>query len=247
MRRTSSEFLIMKEKSLPKHIGIIMDGNGRWATARGKERSYGHYKGADAVNEVIQGCLSKGISYLTLYAFSKENNKRPSEEVKNLMTLAVDTVNENIDKLNENKVRVRIIGDLDGMPSEVAEKYKWCMEETKNNDKLTLILAFNYSSRDEITRVSKKIAQNIIENKISVDDISESLISNYLDTKDFPDPDMIIRTGGEMRLSNFLLWQASYAELFVTEILWPDFKKEDLLLAIDDYMNRERRFGLVIN
>ncbi|MDR2085137.1 MAG: di-trans,poly-cis-decaprenylcistransferase [Bacteroidales bacterium] len=238
---------MMKEKSLPKHIAIIMDGNGRWATAQGKDRSYGHYKGADSVDEAIQACMSKDIPYLTLYAFSKENNNRPKGEVDGLMKLAIDAVNDNIERLKENEIRVRIIGDLNKMLPEVVEKYKWCMEETKNYSKLTLILAYNYSSRDEITRATQKIAQDIIENKISVNDINEELISNYLDTKDFPDPDMIVRTGGEKRLSNFLLWQASYAELFVTDILWPDFKKEDLISAIDDYMNRERRFGLVIN
>jgi undecaprenyl diphosphate synthase len=237
----------MTEKSLPKHIGIIMDGNGRWATMRGQDRSYGHLKGTDSVDEVLQACLSKNIQYLTLYAFSKENNKRPVDEVNNLMELAIDAVNDNIERLQKNKIRLRIIGDLDNMNAKVADKYRWCMEETKSNDNLTLILAFNYSSRDEIARATKNIAQDIVNNKITINNINEELISNYLDTKDFPDPDMIIRTGGEMRLSNFLLWQASYSELYVTDILWPNFKKEDLFCAIDEFMNRERRFGLVIN
>ncbi|MDL2227933.1 isoprenyl transferase [Bacteroidales bacterium OttesenSCG-928-K03] len=237
----------MNDKSLPKHIAIIMDGNGRWATMRGESRSYGHFKGTEAVDEAIQGCLSKNIPFLTLYAFSTENNKRPEDEVNNLMKLAVDAVNDNIDRLNENKVKVNVIGNLETMVPEVVEKYKWCMKETENNDKLTLTLAFNYSSRDEITRATKKITQDVINNKITSDDINEELISKYLDTNNLPDPDMIIRTGGEKRLSNFLLWQASYAELYVTDTLWPDFKKENLLVAIDDFMNRERRFGLVTN
>lgn len=224
-----------------------MDGNGRWAQMRNQDRSYGHIKGTDAVDQAIQGCLTKNIPYLTLYAFSKENNNRPADEVNNLMKLAIDAVNDNIDKLNENKVRINIIGDLDTMDQKVAAKYRWCMEETKNNDKLNLSLAFNYSSRDEITRAVKKITQDVVDNKISIENISESLISSYLDTKDYPDPDLIIRTGGNQRLSNFLLWQASYAEIYVTDLLWPDFKKDDLIVAVDNFMDRERRFGLVIN
>ena len=222
-----------------------MDGNGRWASMRGEERSYGHIKGANSIDEILQACLFKGVPFLTLYAFSTENNKRPEQEVNALMDLSIEMVNTNIEKLMNNNVRIKVIGDFGRMKPEVVAKYQWCMEKTKNNNKLTLILAFNYSSRNEIVRATKNILLEYKNNIITENDIDERFISQHLDTKDFPDPDMIIRTGGELRLSNFLLWQASYSELYFTDVLWPDFKKENLFEAIDEYMNRDRRFGLV--
>ncbi|MGI6717809.1 MAG: isoprenyl transferase [Bacteroidales bacterium] len=230
-------------KNLPKHIGIIMDGNGRWATKRGEDRLYGHTNGQVAVEEVIKGSLKLGIKYLTLYAFSKENNKRSKKEVDGLMDLFVSAINENLDELIENEIRVFTIGEIELLPKKVVEKIELCKEKTKNFDKLNVALALNYSSRDELVRTFKRINQDIDNNKITINDIDEQLISSYLDTHFFPDPDLIIRTGGEVRLSNFLLWQSSYAELYFTDILWPDFKESHLIDAVEEYAKRDRRFG----
>lgn len=230
-------------KKIPNHIGIIMDGNGRWATKRGEERLYGHANGQAAVEEVIKACGKLGVKYLTLYAFSKENNKRSKKEVDGLMDLFVTAVNENLDDLIENEIRVFTIGDINLLPKEVVEKINLCKEKTKNFNKLNVALALNYSSRDEITRTFKRMYTDIENKKININDINEQLISSYLDTHIFPDPDLIIRTGGEIRLSNFLLWQSSYAELYFTDILWPDFKESDLIKAVEDYSKRDRRFG----
>ncbi|MDD4141309.1 MAG: polyprenyl diphosphate synthase [Bacteroidales bacterium] len=230
---------------IPRHIGIIMDGNGRWAVERNQPRSFGHIHGADAVDEVLRGCLEKGVEYLTLYAFSTENNKRPEEEVTGLMNLAINTVDENIDRLMGNGIRIAVIGNLNALRPDVVEKYKWCMKKTEKNVNLTVVLALNYSFRDEIVRAVKDIVAERENGKTEI--IDEKYISNHLDTKNYPDPDLIIRTGGEYRLSNFLLWQASYAELLFCKTLWPDFKKEDLFSAIEEYSHRKRRFGLIDN
>lgn len=220
-----------------------MDGNGRWATKRGEDRLYGHTNGQVAVEEVIKGSLKLGIKYLTLYAFSKENNKRSKKEVDGLMDLFVSAINENLDELIENEIRVFTIGEIELLPKKVVEKIELCKEKTKNFDKLNVALALNYSSRDELVRTFKRINQDIDNNKITINDIDEQLISSYLDTHFFPDPDLIIRTGGEVRLSNFLLWQSSYAELYFTDILWPDFKESHLIDAVEEYAKRDRRFG----
>ncbi len=232
---------------VPKHIGIIMDGNGRWAKKREESRSYGHEHGTDAVNEIINGCLIQGVKYLTLYTFSTENKKRPEDEVVALMQLVITTINKNIQNLQDKKVRVRVIGDLEALDPLVVDCFKWCMDETKDNDAMELIIAMNYSSRDEIRRAVTAISKDVKDGTIQLNDINEELISGYLDTKDYPDPDLIIRTGGEYRLSNFLMWQASYSELVFTDILWPDFTREDLYEAINEYKRRDRRFGMLSN
>ena len=237
--------MINSEKTVPVHIGIIMDGNGRWATKRHESRSFGHEHGTDAVNDIINGCLKLGVKYLTLYTFSTENVKRPKDEVNDLMHLVITTINKNMQNLQDKKVRVKVIGDLNKLDSMVVDCFNWCIEETSHNNTMDLIIAMNYSSRDEITRAVRKISQEVKEGVMDCNNISEETISQHLDTKDIPDPDLIIRTGGEYRLSNFLMWQASYSELVFTDILWPDFTENDLYKAVDNYMHRDRRFGMV--
>lgn len=234
-------------KRTPTHVGIIMDGNGRWATKRHESRSYGHEHGADVVHDIIDASLTRGVKYLTLYTFSTENKNRPKDEVDSLFHLVVTTINKNMPDLMEKRVRVRVIGDLNAIDQFVVDCFNWCMEETKDNDAMELIIAMNYSSRDEISRMVRTVAQEVKDGKADVSDIDEKFISNHLDTRDFPDPDLIIRTGGEFRLSNFMMWQASYSELYFTDILWPDFTPAELNAAIDEYMNRDRRFGKVSN
>jgi undecaprenyl diphosphate synthase len=232
------------KKSLPEHIAIIMDGNGRWATRHNRPRVFGHQNGVKAVREVTEGSAELGIKYLTLYAFSKENWKRPVFEVDTLMKLFVNTVAKELNTLNKNNIRLTAIGDLDKLPKETYKALMSGIEATKNNSRMTLNLALNYSARWEIIHAAKNIAASVKKEEISMDDINEDLFSKHLSTSHMPDPELLIRTSGEKRISNFLLWQLSYSELFFTDVLWPDFSKENLYEAIISYQNRERRFGM---
>lgn len=229
--------------AVPKHIAIIMDGNGRWAKQQGQLRIYGHTSGVESVREALTAAGEVGVKYLTLYAFSTENWNRPEQEVNALMDLLVNTIANEVESLNENKVRLHAIGDLDNLPSNCQAELQKAMEDTAHNDDVNLILALSYSSKWEIKQAIKRIALETAEKKINPDEINDELISSYLSTAAFPDPELLIRTSGERRISNFLLWQIAYAELHFTDILWPDFRKEDFFKAIVDYQNRERRFG----
>lgn len=231
------------KQRLPKHIAIIMDGNGRWAKKMGNKRIFGHQNGVTSVREVTEAAAELGISYLTLYAFSTENWNRPSEEVNALMSLLVQTIEAETPTLDKNNVRLLTIGDTSRMPKETANRLMQCVEQTKNNTGLSLVLALSYSSRWELTDAIKSMVQDGIANKIQPEQINEALISSYLTTRNIPDPELLIRTSGEYRISNFLLWQIAYTELYFTEVLWPDFRKEDLYQAIVNYQSRERRFG----
>ena len=228
---------------LPRHIAIIMDGNGRWAKARNMERSYGHRYGVDAVRTVTEAATELGLKYLTLYTFSTENWNRPDDEITALMSLMVMAIERETPDLIKNNVRLQAIGDLSRIPAEVRERLYKCIEETSKGTGVTLILALSYSSRWEITEAARNISRAVAEGKMSADDISEETIGSFLATKDIPDPDLLIRTGGELRVSNFLLWQLAYAELYFTDEFWPDFGKESLYKAICNYQSRERRFG----
>ena len=230
---------------LPAHIAIIMDGNGRWAKTHGKPRVFGHKNGVLAVREVTEAAAELGIKYLTLYAFSTENWSRPSFEVNALMTLLVDTVKRELSTLNKNNIRLQAIGDLYKLPDMTRKTLLEGIEQTKNNTRMTLILALNYSSRWEIVEAVKKIATQVKDGLLSVNDITSDIFSEYLTTKDIPDPELMIRTSGEHRISNYLLWQAAYAELYFTSVLWPDFRKEHFYQAILDFQGRERRFGKI--
>lgn len=230
---------------VPLHVAIIMDGNGRWAKNHGEERIFGHANGVESVREALTGATEAGVKFLTLYAFSTENWDRPKEEVDALMSLLVDTILKEVDSLNENQVRLQAIGDLEKLPVDCKESLLNAIERTKKNDRLTLVLALSYSSRWEIIEMVKKIAADVKAEKITIDDISSTTIVSNLVTKNIPDPELLIRTSGEKRISNFLLWQIAYSELYFTETLWPDFKKEDLFKAIIEYQNRERRFGKI--
>ena len=230
-------------KSLPKHVAIIMDGNGRWAKERGFDRIYGHQHGVTSVRECTEAAAEIGINYLTLYAFSTENWSRSRHEVDALMELLIDTIDKETPTLNKNNVSLMAIGDLSRLPQGAYEKLQRCILQTKNNNGLRLVLALSYSSRWEISNAFRLISHEISEGKIKTDDITEDLISNYLTTKDIPDPDLMIRTSGELRISNFLLWQLAYTELYFTNTHWPDFRKENFFEAIVEFQKRERRFG----
>lgn len=231
--------------NIPQHIAIIMDGNGRWAKQNGQERLFGHFAGVEAVRRTVRAAAEFGVKNLTLYAFSVENWNRPKEEVDGLMDLLVDTLVKEIDALDDDGVRMMTIGNTAGLPESCQNTLKQAIERTKKNSRINLILALNYSSRWEIIEAVRLIAQNCSEDKLAIDDIDEAVISAHLTTADIPDPELIIRTSGEHRLSNFLLWQSSYSEFYFAKIFWPDFDKEHLAEAIYDYQNRERRFGLV--
>ena len=233
------------QNNIPKHVAIIMDGNGRWAKSRGEDRVFGHMNGVDSVRESLKTSRELGIKYLTLYAFSTENWNRPKEEVDALMDLLVETILNEIEELDENSVRLKAIGDIDNLPDKCRNALKEGIEKTKNNDNITLILALSYSSRWELTQAMKNIAKDIKAGDIEEGDINDSLISNYLSTNSFPDPELLIRTSGEHRISNFLLWQIAYAELYFTDVFWPEFRKRDFYKAIIAYQNRERRFGQI--
>lgn len=228
---------------LPNHIAIIMDGNGRWAKTQGKPRVFGHKNGVTSVREVTEAAAELGVNYLTLYAFSTENWSRPSFEVNALMTLLVETVKSELKTLNKNNIRLQAIGDLSKLPPKTYKTLIEGIEQTKDNTRMTLVLALNYSSRWEIVEATKKIALEVQQGNLKIEDIDTELFSNNLTTKDIPDPELMIRTSGEHRISNYLLWQAAYAEFYFTPVLWPDFRKDDFYQAIVDFQSRERRFG----
>lgn len=227
----------------PRHVAIIMDGNGRWAKRKGFPKIAGHRAGAKSVEEIIKAAREAGIEILTLYTFSTENWKRPKKEVDSLMKLLEAYLDKETEKIAKKGIRVRAIGRIEGLPEGVRDKIKKIENRTKDNKGLLLNLALNYGGRPEITDAAKKIAEEVKAGKLSPEDISEEVFEKYLYTKDIPDPDLLIRTSGEMRLSNFLLWQLSYSEIYVTDTLWPDFRKKDLEKAIIEYQKRERRYG----
>ena len=230
---------------IPEHVAIIMDGNGRWAEARGLPRSKGHEAGIEGVRAAIRTCNDIGVRYLTIYAFSTENWKRPDDEVELLMELFAQTMAAEADGLNDENVRVRLIGDMAALPEETRSSFEEAIEKTKGNDGMTLIIAVNYGGRAEIAHAMGRIAEEVASGELDPEDIDEDAISSRLYTADFPDPDLLIRTSGEYRVSNFLLWQIAYSELYVTSTLWPDFDKYELLRAVLDFQSRNRRFGKV--
>jgi undecaprenyl diphosphate synthase len=234
---------LLDTSRLPQHIAIIMDGNGRWARQRGKERVFGHQRGAQSVREVIEASAELGISYLTLYAFSTENWKRPDDEISALMGLMVQSLNDETGTLVKNNIRLRVIGDMDRLGEDVRKRLEETISLTSQSTGMVLVVALSYSSRWEILRATRSICTDVISGKIETESIDEELFRQYLGTGDFPDPELMIRTSGELRISNFLLWQLAYSELYFTETLWPDFGKDDLYKAIDDFQKRERRFG----
>lgn len=233
----------LDKNNIPKHVAIIMDGNGRWAKQKGEMRIFGHTNGVESVRESLTAAAEIGVKYLTLYAFSTENWNRPKEEVAALMDLLVKAIYDEVEELNEKGVRLETIGNTSILPVSCREALTKAKERTKDNDKITLILALSYSSRWEIAQAVKTMAEESISGKLDVETINEDLISSYLSTSNFPDPELLIRTSGENRVSNFLMWQLAYTELYFTETLWPDFKKEHFFKAIKDYQDRERRFG----
>lgn len=228
---------------LPRHIAIIMDGNGRWAKLHGKPRSYGHQYGVESVRKVIEAAVDQNIGYLTLYTFSSENWNRPDEEVQALMGLLVHAIEYEKANLMKNNIRMKVIGDVERLSADVKEKLFGCIDDLSQNTGLTLVLALSYSARWEILNATQKLATLVKEGEIEPSEIDETLFSQMLTTREIPDPDLMIRTGGEIRISNFLLWQAAYTELYFTEEFWPDFNAESLYKAICFYQTRERRFG----
>ncbi len=228
---------------LPKHVAIIMDGNGRWAKQRGKPRTFGHQNGVRAVRETTEAAAELGIGYLTLYAFSTENWKRPKIETDALMTLLLQTIHKETRTLNKNNIRLKAIGDLMSLPPRTRKQLEKAIENTASNNRMTLTLALSYSSRWEIVNAVRKIAGQVSQGKLEAEAIDQRLFESCLETPDMPDPELLIRTSGEYRVSNFLLWQIAYAELYFTDKLWPDFGKEDLYSALIDFQKRERRFG----
>lgn len=230
------------KNNIPQHVAIIMDGNGRWAQLRGLDRSEGHQAGAATVRKLVENSLRLGIKYLTLYTFSTENWNRPVAEVAALMALLFESIEEEI--FVKNNVAFRIIGDMSKLPDNVRQRLEACIERTSGNDSMTLVLALSYSSKWEITEAVRSIAQKVKEGKMEPCDINDTIISQELATNFMPDPDLLIRTGKEQRLSNFLLWQAAYSEFYFTEVLWPDFDNEELCKAVCEYQRRQRRYGL---
>ena len=227
--------------NIPQHIAIIMDGNGRWAAERGKPRSFGHQAGVDAVRRITSECTRLGVKYLTLYTFSTENWNRPATEVAALMGLVLTSLEDEI--FMKNNVRFQVIGDIERLPKEVQQKLQETMDHTAHNSAMTMVVALSYSSRWEIVKATREIAADLAAGKIQDADINEQLISEHMTTSFMPDPDLLIRTAGDLRISNYLLWQIAYSELYFTPVLWPDFSKEDFLEAIIDFQSRERRFG----
>lgn len=228
---------------LPHHIAIIMDGNGRWAKEQGQDRLFGHYHGVESVRNIVEGCAELGIEYLTLYAFSTENWDRPQYEVVGLMELLVTTIRNEVESLDKNNIRLHVIGDLSMLPEYARKELNEALEFTRKNTGLNLIMALSYSSRWELLNAVKNIAWEVKNGKLNVDQIDQDTLQRHLCTSDFPDPELMIRTSGEYRISNFLLYQLAYAELYFTNVRWPDFRKDNLYEAILDYQNRERRFG----
>ena len=228
---------------VPRHVAIIMDGNGRWGKAKGKDRSFGHQEGVVSVRKIMDAVTQLGLKYLTLYTFSTENWNRPEEEVQALMSLLVSAIHRETPDMMKKNVRLTAIGDLSRLREDAYNTLQECIDTTSANTGTTLVLALSYSSRWEITRAARQLAQEVLEQKINPNDITEAMVSDHLTTKNIPDPDLLIRTGGEKRISNFLLWQLSYAEFFFTDVFWPDFREEELYEAILYYQQRERRFG----
>lgn len=226
---------------IPQHIAIIMDGNGRWATERGKERSYGHQAGVDTVRRITSECTRLGVKYLTLYTFSTENWNRPSDEVAALMGLVLTSLEDEI--FMRNNVRFHVIGDIERLPKEVQDKLQETMDHTAKNNSMTMVVALSYSSRWELTKAARDIARKVSNNELKIEDITEQTISENLCTHFMPDPELLIRTGGELRISNYMLWQLAYSELYFCNTYWPDFDEADLHKAIIDYQSRQRRFG----
>jgi len=231
----------MNKKGIPQHIAIIMDGNGRWATERNQPRSYGHQAGVDTVRRITSECTRLGVKYLTLYTFSTENWNRPSDEVAALMGLVLSSLEDEL--FIKNNVRFRVIGDMKRLPENVQQKLQETMDKTAQNDAMTMVVALSYSSRWEITEAVRILAEKAVSGKITPQEINEQTVSNAMTTAFMPDPDLLIRTGGELRISNYLLWQIAYSELYFCDTYWPDFMEEDLHRAIEDYQKRQRRFG----
>ena len=230
---------------IPRHIAIIMDGNGRWAKEKGHDRLYGHYQGVESVRNIVEGATELGIEYLTLYAFSTENWDRPEYEVIGLMELLVETIRKEVPVLHKNNIRMHVIGNIEMLPQTAQQSLQEALDETSGNTGLNLILALSYSSRWELLNAVKNIAEDVKEGKLETADINQDTLKKYLTTSDFPDPELMIRTSGEFRISNFLLYQLAYAELYFTDTRWPDFRKENLYEAILDFQGRERRFGKI--
>ncbi|ULQ52269.1 isoprenyl transferase [Flavihumibacter fluvii] len=239
---SSLEAKIDRQK-LPRHIAIIMDGNGRWAQEKGQDRLYGHFHGVESVRDIVEGCAEMGIEYLTLYAFSTENWDRPSKEVNGLMELLVDTIRNEVETLNRNNIKLYVIGDMNMLPDYARQELNEALEMTSHNSGLNLVIALSYSSRWELVNAVKSIANDVKQGKIDPAAINQDTLQQYLCTSELPDPELMIRTSGEYRISNFLLYQLAYAELYFTNVRWPDFRKENLYEAILDYQQRERRFG----
>ena len=231
----------LDNNNIPQHIAIIMDGNGRWATEHGKPRSYGHQAGVETVRRITSECTRLGVKYLTLYTFSTENWNRPETEIAALMGLVLSSLEDEI--FMKNNVRFKVIGDIERLPAEVQRKLQETIDHTANNTAMTMVVALSYSSRWEITKAMKDIAKKALDGQLSVDDITEDTVSQNLTTASIPDPDLLIRTGGELRISNYLLWQIAYSELYFCDTFWPDFNEADLHKAIADYQHRQRRFG----
>lgn len=232
---------LIDRNRIPQHIAIIMDGNGRWAKQKGKERCFGHQAGAETVHVIAEEAARLGIGYLTLYTFSTENWNRPVDEVAALMALLFDSIEE--ETFMKNNIRFRVIGDIEKLPAKVRDRLNLCIEHTAVNTGMTLVLALSYSSRWELTEATRQIAQKVAQGLLKPEEVNDELISAHLTTSFMPDPDLLIRTGGEIRLSNYLLWQAAYTELYFCDTFWPDFREEALCKAICDYQQRERRFG----
>ena len=228
---------------IPRHIAIIMDGNGRWAKRQGMARMFGHRQGVETVHRITEAAAELGVEYLTLYAFSTENWNRPKEEVDALMVLLVDTIVKETPTLMKNNISLQTIGDLSRLPQATRNKFLECIEQTSQNTGLTLVIALSYSARWEIIEATKRIASAVKDGELLLEDINEEVLSNYMTTAQMPDPDLLIRTSGELRISNFLLWQLAYSELYFTNCLWPEFTNEEFYHAIVDYQHRERRFG----
>lgn len=233
----------VKKDKLPRHVAIIMDGNGRWAKSHGEDRSAGHREGVVSVRKVVEAAVAVGLEYLTVYTFSTENWNRPDEEVNALMSLMVTAIHRETPDLMKNNVRLMAIGDMMRLPEDVRNTLNECIRQTSVNTGTTLVLALSYSARWEIVQAAKRIADDVRSERVSLNDVDEDLFSSYLTTENVPDPDLLIRTGGEKRISNFLLWQLSYAEFYFTDIYWPDFRETEFYEAILSYQHRERRFG----
>jgi undecaprenyl diphosphate synthase len=239
------EVLLQKinKDRLPVHIAIIMDGNGRWAKEQGQDRLFGHYQGVESVRNIVEGCAELGIEYLTLYAFSTENWDRPEYEVVGLMELLVKTIRNEVESLHKNNIKLHVIGDMTMLPEYARKELQEALEFTENNTGLNLVMALSYSGRWELLNAVKNIAYEVEKGKLAVEEISQATLQKYLCTSNFPDPELMIRTSGEYRISNFLLYQLAYAELYFTDVRWPEFRKKNLYEAILDYQGRERRFG----